>query len=67
MNILILGAGPAGLTLGNRLKEKGVGTFTILEKENEAGGLCRTVMVDGVPVDIGGPGGLCLLVSLSSC
>lgn len=55
MNILILGAGPAGLTLGNRLKDMGVDTFTILEKEKEAGGLCRTVMVDGVPVDIGGP------------
>ena len=55
MNILILGAGPAGLTLGNRLKDKGVDAFTILEKESEAGGLCRTVMVDGVPVDIGGP------------
>ena len=55
MNILILGAGPAGLTLGNRLKDMGVDTFTILEKEKEAGGLCRTVMMDGVPVDIGGP------------
>ncbi len=55
MNILILGAGPAGLTLGNRLKDKGFNSFVILEKENEAGGLCRTKLTDGQAVDIGGP------------
>lgn len=55
MNILILGAGPAGLALGNRLKENGIETFTILEKEAEAGGLCRTRIVDGQAIDIGGP------------
>lgn len=55
MNILILGAGPAGLTLGTRLKEKGINSFKILEKEKEAGGLGRSVEVDGLPFDIGGP------------
>lgn len=55
MNILILGAGPAGLTVANQLKEKGVTSFTVLEKENEAGGLSRSVTVDGLPFDIGGP------------
>ncbi len=55
MKVLILGAGPAGLTLGNKLKDKGVESFTILEKENEAGGLCRTKIVNGKAIDIGGP------------
>ncbi len=51
---LILGAGPAGLTLANRLKDQGETSFLVLEKELEAGGLCRSVMVDGSPFDIGG-------------
>lgn len=51
---LILGAGPAGLTLANRLKDQEETSFLVLEKELEAGGLCRSVMVDGSPFDIGG-------------
>lgn len=51
---LILGAGPAGLTVSNRLKEKGVTDFIVLEKEKIAGGLCRSIDVDGAPLDIGG-------------
>ena len=51
---LILGAGPAGLSFAHRLKEKGEDSFLILEKENEAGGLCRSVMVDESPFDVGG-------------
>lgn len=51
---LILGAGPAGLTLANRLKELGEESFFVLEKEKEAGGLCRSAMVDGTALDIGG-------------
>lgn len=51
---LILGAGPAGLTFANMLKKKGENSFLVLEKEKEAGGLCRSVMVDGSPFDIGG-------------
>lgn len=51
---LILGAGPAGLSFAHRLKEKGEESFLILEKESEAGGLCRSVMVDESPFDIGG-------------
>ena len=52
---LILGAGPAGLAIANliqqNLPEK---TFLVLEKEKEAGGLCRSREVDGSPLDIGG-------------
>jgi len=51
---IILGAGPAGLALGASLKQHGCEDFIILEKEAEAGGLCRSVMFDGGPLDIGG-------------
>ena len=54
MKYLILGAGPAGLTFANKLKEKGEKNFLVLEKENEVGGLCRSTDVDGAPFDIGG-------------
>jgi len=51
---LILGAGPAGLTLGYQLLLKGEKDFLILEKENEAGGLCRSKQIDDAPLDTGG-------------
>lgn len=54
MKYLILGAGPAGLSLANRLKQLGEDSFLVLEKEETAGGLCRSVWVDGAPFDIGG-------------
>ncbi len=51
---LILGAGPAGLTIANRLKQRGEDSFLVLEKEEIAGGLCRSTQVDGSAFDIGG-------------
>ncbi|MCD8106094.1 MAG: FAD-dependent oxidoreductase [Lachnospiraceae bacterium] len=51
---LILGAGPAGLSFANRLKQNGETSFLVLEKESEAGGLCRSKEVDGAPFDFGG-------------
>lgn len=51
---LILGAGPAGLSFANRLLEQGESDFLVLEKEKEAGGLCRSMHVDESPLDIGG-------------
>jgi hypothetical protein len=39
MNTAIIGAGAAGLSLGMMLE----GDFTIFEKENVAGGLCRSI------------------------
>lgn len=54
MKYLILGGGPAGLTFANRLKQKGETSFLVLEHEEIAGGLCRSVEVDGSPFDIGG-------------
>ena len=54
MKYLILGAGPAGLTFANKLLEKGENDFLVLEEKKEAGGLCRSIDVDGTPFDIGG-------------
>lgn len=54
MKYLILGAGATGITLGCALYKKGIKDFLILEKEDEAGGLCRSTEVDGAPFDIGG-------------
>ena len=54
MKYLILGAGPAGLTLANKLKQMGITDFCVLEKEKTAGGLCRSADVDGSAFDIGG-------------
>ncbi len=50
---LILGGGAAGLTVAHRLNLKNH-DFLLLEKESEAGGLCRSADVDGTAFDIGG-------------
>ena len=54
MKYLILGAGPAGLSVAAKLKQYGEKSFLVLEKEQEAGGLCRSTTVDNAPFDIGG-------------
>lgn len=54
MKYLILGAGPAGLTVANKLKQNGESDYLVLEREATAGGLCRSEDVDGSPFDIGG-------------
>lgn len=51
---LILGAGSAGLSCAVRLMQNGERNFLVLEAEREAGGLCRSVEVDGSALDIGG-------------
>ena len=51
---LILGAGPSGLTFAADLKRRGITDFILIEKEDEVGGLCRSSMVDGNELDIGG-------------
>jgi protoporphyrinogen oxidase len=50
----ILGAGPSGLSFAAALMKSGCESFVLLEKESEAGGLCRSAEVDGAPLDIGG-------------
>lgn len=55
-NIIILGAGPAGLTAGYEImyRMSSEYTATIIEKTPYAGGLCRTINVDRIAFDIGG-------------
>ena len=54
LRFIILGAGPSGLAFAHTLKSRGENSFLVLEKESEAGGLCRSADVDGSPLDIGG-------------
>jgi len=53
---IILGAGPSGLSIAHSLIKSGCPRKDILviEKEPEAGGLCRSKIIDGAPLDIGG-------------
>lgn len=53
MKVGILGGGITGLSLGIFLKEKNI-DFEILEKENECGGLCRSIHENGFTFDFGG-------------
>jgi protoporphyrinogen oxidase len=52
-DILIIGAGPAGLTAAYELSRHGY-TGTIIESDDQVGGLARTVERDGYRFDIGG-------------
>jgi protoporphyrinogen oxidase len=53
---VILGAGPSGLTLAHALLDAGytLDDILVIEQQNIAGGLCRSEIVDGAPLDIGG-------------
>lgn len=52
-NVLILGAGPAGLTAAYELLNNGEFNVTILEKENQIGGLCKTIKFKNTLMDYG--------------
>jgi protoporphyrinogen oxidase len=51
---IIIGAGPAGLAFAVTLKRLGETSFVVLEKEEQAGGLCRSTTCNGAPLDFGG-------------
>ncbi len=51
--VLIIGAGPAGLTAAYELGKAGIPSL-VLEKDNVVGGLARTVEFNGFHFDIGG-------------
>ena len=51
---IILGAGPAGLSFAHTLKSMGEESFLVIDQNATAGGLCRSEIVDGSPLDIGG-------------
>src|SRR3954447_26578011 len=52
-SIVIIGAGPAGLTAAYVLGKRGVGS-TVLESDSVVGGISRTAQADGWRFDIGG-------------
>ena len=52
--IIIIGAGPAGLTAGYELLKKGNYEVVILEKTDRIGGISQTVKYKGNRMDIGG-------------
>jgi len=52
--ILIIGAGPAGLTAAHQLARRGISDVVIVEADDTVGGISRTVERDGFRFDIGG-------------
>lgn len=51
--ILIVGAGPAGLSTAMYLRKKGYTNLTVLEKEAVVGGKCRSFFHEGRAYDLG--------------
>lgn len=54
LSVLVIGAGPAGLTAALELQRAGVRDITIIEASDEIGGISRTVNYKGNRIDIGG-------------
>ncbi|MBR4965496.1 MAG: NAD(P)-binding protein, partial [Lachnospiraceae bacterium] len=53
--VLIIGAGPAGITAGYELmKRTGQYDVTILEESSQVGGISKTVRHKGFRMDLGG-------------
>lgn len=52
--IVILGAGPTGLSAAYHLEKKGFFDYKIFEKEETVGGLCRSIQHDGFTFDYTG-------------
>src|SRR5262245_11804177 len=48
--VIVLGAGPAGVAAGLALGERGL----VLEARQTVGGLCQTIELDGAVFDLGG-------------
>lgn len=54
MTVVIIGAGPAGLTAALELQDAGLRDITVLEADDIVGGISRTVNHHGNRIDIGG-------------
>ena len=52
--IVIIGAGPTGLSAAYHLEKKGFFDYKLFEKEKTVGGLCRSVEQDGFTFDFTG-------------
>ena len=52
--IVIVGAGPAGLTAALELQAAGLRNITVIEADRQVGGISRTVQHHGNRIDIGG-------------
>ena len=55
-NVIVIGAGPAGLTAAYELMNQAPGAYnvTVLEETNEIGGISKTVRYKGNRMDMGG-------------
>lgn len=52
--VIVIGAGPAGLTIAYQLLKSKEYEVKIIEKESSVGGLSKSIMFNGNRVDIGG-------------
>jgi len=41
VDVAVVGGGPAGLAAATRLRERGIGSVAVLDRESEAGGIPR--------------------------
>ncbi|MFP4362267.1 MAG: FAD-dependent oxidoreductase [Spirochaetia bacterium] len=57
--VAIIGAGTAGLSAACYLQDKGYENITLFERENHAGGKCRTLTFDGKTYELGAVLGTC--------
>ena len=53
--VVVVGAGPSGLTVARELERAGHGV-TVLEEQDTVAGKCQSVTVDGRAFDLGGHG-----------
>ena len=53
-DLIVIGAGPAGLTAGIELQAAGIQDITILEASDQVGGISKTIKHQGNRIDIGG-------------
>lgn len=55
-NVVIIGAGPAGLTAAYQLLKNSYDKYkiTIIEEDSQVGGISKTVNYKGNKIDIGG-------------
>ncbi|MFT9207491.1 FAD-dependent oxidoreductase [Acetobacter orientalis] len=52
--VVVVGAGPAGLTLAYELLKAGYKDVTVYEADTQVGGISKTVEHNGNRIDIGG-------------